>query len=93
VLAGSEQTGGRLTVLERDEAQDYVTVLHSYEDADETLYILEGTLSVFPACGARPCGQASTRPVRSSRAKSSIVGASGPGVSGARPGIEPTPRS
>ena len=39
VLVGPERTGGRRTVLEGDEAQDYVSVPHSHEDADEMLSI------------------------------------------------------
>jgi 3-oxoacyl-[acyl-carrier protein] reductase len=47
VLAGPGQTGGRLTVLAVDVAKDYVSALHSHEDADKTLCVLGGTLSVF----------------------------------------------
>ncbi len=46
-VVGPEQTGGRLAVLELDEAQDPVSVVHSHEDADEALDILAGTLSAF----------------------------------------------
>jgi quercetin dioxygenase-like cupin family protein len=47
ILAGPEQTGGAFTVLEYDEAVGFVTPWHSHLDADEMLYVLEGTLTVF----------------------------------------------
>jgi quercetin dioxygenase-like cupin family protein len=47
ILAGSDQTGGAFTVLEYEEAVSFVTFWHSHLDADETLYVLEGTLTVF----------------------------------------------
>lgn len=46
-LASADQTGGALTVMEFDEAQGYVTVLHRHDDADEMIYVLEGTLTLF----------------------------------------------
>jgi quercetin dioxygenase-like cupin family protein len=47
ILAGADQTGGAFTVLEYEEAVGFVTIWHSHLDADEMLYVLEGTLTVF----------------------------------------------
>jgi len=47
VLASAEQTGGAMTVLEFDEAEGYVTVLHRHDDADEMIYVIDGSLTVF----------------------------------------------
>ena len=47
ILAAADQTGGTFTVLEYEEAVGFVTLWHSHLDADEMLYVLEGTLTVF----------------------------------------------
>jgi quercetin dioxygenase-like cupin family protein len=47
ILARADQTGGAFTVLEYDEAVGFVTLWHSHLDADEMLYVLDGTLTVF----------------------------------------------
>jgi quercetin dioxygenase-like cupin family protein len=47
ILAAADQTGGAFTVLEYEEAVGFVTPWHSHLDADEMLYVLEGTLTVF----------------------------------------------
>ena len=47
ILASAEQTGGVQTLMEFDEAQGHVTVVHRHDDADEMFYVLEGTLTLF----------------------------------------------
>ncbi len=45
-IASSEQTNGRYTVMELVEMPGYKTGWHRHPDADESFYVLEGTLTI-----------------------------------------------
>lgn len=46
ILASSESTGGRYSVLELNELPEYKTPPHMHPNMDETFYVLEGTLEL-----------------------------------------------
>jgi quercetin dioxygenase-like cupin family protein len=45
-IASSEQTNGRYAVMELVEMPGYKTAWHRHPDADESFYVLEGTLTI-----------------------------------------------
>src|SRR5262245_60776143 len=45
-IASSEQTNGRYAVMELIEMPGYKTAWHRHPDADESFYVLEGTLTI-----------------------------------------------